>query len=87
MHECNGSSPLVTPLVATVESWAWGKQTEATERTVVVVSYQRCRLSDENEGALWRGSREMTKCLGDVTNQNQDSLQQRKESGLLRSET
>lgn len=62
MQESNCSSSLLTPLVATVEGWAWGKQMEAWERTVVVVSHQLCRMRDENEGALWRGSREVTRC-------------------------
>lgn len=72
--------------------WKWrgSKRTEAPDRTVPVVhpsALEAQRWETYNKGAPWRESREVTGCQGAVTIQDQDALQKRKASGLLRSKS
>lgn len=83
-HECNGSSPLVTPQLLKVGLGVNRRRQQKGQRWLCPISSAGWEMRMKElfgEGAgRWQ-------CLCTVTNQNQDSLQQRKESGLLRSES
>lgn len=75
---------------AAAGKWRGSKQTEAADRTATVVppsALQAQRWETYNAGAPRRERGEVTGCQVAVTTRHQDSLQQRKESGLLRSKS
>lgn len=78
---------MTLPTAAAVENGGGVNRQTGQWRVVLPSALEAQRWETYNEEAPWRESREVTGCQGAVTTQDQDSLQQRKESGLLRSKS